>query len=55
MKISQSFVKEYSKYKQKKACGLQVKAKYIDKIKFPEYREDRKFKNRKQKSKVYGF
>ena len=35
MKISQSFVKEYSKYKQKKACGLQVKAKYIDKIKFP--------------------
>ncbi len=35
MKISQSFVKEYSKYKQKKACGLQVKAKYIDGIKFP--------------------
>jgi hypothetical protein len=35
MKISQSFVKEYSKYKQKKACGLQVKAKYIDKIEFP--------------------
>jgi hypothetical protein len=35
MKISQSFVKEYSKYKQKKSCGLQVKAKYIDGIKFP--------------------
>jgi hypothetical protein len=35
MKISQSFVKEYSKYKQKKACGLQVKAKYVDGIKFP--------------------
>jgi hypothetical protein len=35
MKISQSFVKEYSKYKQKKTCGLQVKAKYIDGIKFP--------------------
>lgn len=35
MKISQSFVKEYSKYKQKKSCGLQVKAKYIDKIEFP--------------------
>lgn len=35
MKISQSFVKEYSKYKQKRACGLQVKAKYIDGIKFP--------------------
>lgn len=34
MKISQSFVKEYSKYKQKRACGLQVKAKYIDGIKF---------------------
>ena len=35
MKISQSLIKEYSKYKQKKTCGLQVKAKYFDGIKFP--------------------
>lgn len=35
MKISQSLVKEYSKYKQKKACGLQVKAKYFDGVQFP--------------------
>jgi len=34
-KISQSFLKEFSKYLQGKACGLQVKAKYIDKIPFP--------------------
>ena len=35
LKISQSFLKEFSKYLQGKACGLQVKAKYIDKIPFP--------------------
>jgi hypothetical protein len=33
--ISQSFLKEYAKYKMGEVCGLQVKAKYIDKISFP--------------------
>jgi hypothetical protein len=33
--ISQSFLKEYAKYKSGDACGLQVKAKYVDGIKFP--------------------
>ena len=33
--ISQSFLKEYADYKSGNACGLQVKAKYIDGIKFP--------------------
>jgi len=33
--ISQSFLKEYADYKSGDTCGLQVKAKYIDGIKFP--------------------
>ena len=33
--ISQSFLKEYAEYKSGNTCGLQVKAKYIDGIKFP--------------------
>lgn len=33
--ISQSFLKEYAKYKGGEVCGLQVKAKYIDNIQFP--------------------
>lgn len=33
--ISQSFLKEFAKYKSGETCGLQVKAKYIDGIKFP--------------------
>jgi hypothetical protein len=33
--ISQSFLKEFAKYKSGDACGLQVKAKYIDGVKFP--------------------
>ena len=33
--ISQSFLKEYAEYKSGDTCGLQVKAKYIDGIKFP--------------------
>jgi hypothetical protein len=33
--ISQSFLKEFADYKSGNACGLQVKAKYIDGIKFP--------------------
>jgi hypothetical protein len=33
--ISQSFLKEYAKYKSGETCGLQVKAKYIDGVKFP--------------------
>jgi hypothetical protein len=33
--ISQSFLKEYAKYKMGEVCGLQTKAKYIDKVKFP--------------------
>jgi hypothetical protein len=33
--ISQSFLKEYARYKMGEVCGLQVKAKYIDKIVFP--------------------
>lgn len=33
--ISQSFLKEYASYKAGDTCGLQVKAKYIDGIKFP--------------------
>lgn len=28
--ISQSFLKEFNKYKLGETCGLQVKAKYID-------------------------
>ena len=35
IKISQSFLKEYAKYKSGDTCGLQVKAKYIDGVKFP--------------------
>lgn len=33
--ISQSFLKEFAKYKSGDTCGLQVKAKYIDGVKFP--------------------
>jgi hypothetical protein len=33
--ISQSFLKEFAEYKSGNTCGLQVKAKYIDGIKFP--------------------
>ena len=33
--ISQSFLKEFADYKSGNTCGLQVKAKYIDGIKFP--------------------
>ena len=33
--ISQSFLKEFAKYKTGETCGLQTKAKYIDGIKFP--------------------
>jgi hypothetical protein len=36
-KISQSFLKEFSKYLKGETCGLQVKAKYIDKISFPPF------------------
>ena len=35
MNISQSFLKEFAEYKSGNTCGLQVKAKYIDGIKFP--------------------
>lgn len=33
--ISQSFLKEFAEYKSGNTCGLQVKAKYFDGIKFP--------------------
>jgi len=33
--ISQSFMKEFAKYKMGETCGLQTKAKYIDGVKFP--------------------
>lgn len=33
--ISQSFLKEFAKYKNGEVCGLQTKAKYIDGIRFP--------------------
>jgi hypothetical protein len=33
--ISQSFLKEFAKYKSGDTCGLQVKAKYFDGVKFP--------------------
>jgi hypothetical protein len=33
--ISQSFLKEFADYKSGNTCGLQVKVKYIDGIKFP--------------------
>jgi hypothetical protein len=33
--ISQSFLKEFAEYKSGNTCGLQVKAKYIDGVKFP--------------------
>lgn len=33
--ISQSFLKEWTEYKLSHTCGLQLKAKYIDGIKFP--------------------
>ncbi len=35
MNISQSFLKGFAEYKSGNTCGLQVKAKYIDGIKFP--------------------
>ena len=35
MNISQSFLKEFAKYKAGETCGLQVKAKYIDGVQFP--------------------
>lgn len=35
IKISQSFLKEYASYKAGESCGLQVKAKYVDGVKFP--------------------
>lgn len=34
--ISQSFLKEYAKYKMGEVCGLQTKAKYIDGVSFPQ-------------------
>jgi len=34
--ISQSFLKEYAKYKMGEVCGLQTKAKYIDGVAFPQ-------------------
>lgn len=33
--ISQSFLKEFAEYKSGNTCGLQVKAKYFDGVKFP--------------------
>jgi hypothetical protein len=33
--ISQSFLKEFAEYNSGDTCGLQIKAKYIDGIKFP--------------------
>jgi len=33
--ISQSFLKEFAKYKMGETCGLQVKAKYVDGVQFP--------------------
>lgn len=33
--ISQSFLKEFAKYKSGETCGLQVKAKYVDGVQFP--------------------
>ena len=33
--ISQSFLKEFAEYMSGDTCGLQLKAKYIDGIKFP--------------------
>ena len=33
--ITQSLIKELEKYENKKLCGLQIKAKYYDNIKFP--------------------
>lgn len=33
--ISQSLLKDFQDYKHKKHCGLQLKAKYFDKIEFP--------------------
>ena len=35
MNISQSFLKEFAEYKSGNTCGLQIKAKYIDGVKFP--------------------
>lgn len=35
IKISQSFLKDYFKYKAGEMCGLQLKARYIDEVKFP--------------------
>ena len=34
-KISQSFLKEFTKYLHNETCGLQVKAKYYDGVQFP--------------------
>lgn len=36
MKVSQSLIKNYFRYLDKKECGLQLKAKYFDGIEFPE-------------------
>lgn len=33
--ISQSIIKEFALYELKEVCGLQFKAKYIDRVKFP--------------------
>lgn len=36
MKVSQSLIKNYFRYLDKKECGLQLKAKYFDGVEFPE-------------------
>ncbi len=36
MKVSQSLIKNYFRYLDKKECGLQLKARYFDGVQFPE-------------------